>query len=143
MADTYYIGRLADPATIDDAARVKMLGACKIVAQSSVRIVAEIDEHQGLVLVQNRGAIERLVGPGWAVWHIDRRTAFRTFDDATQAARIKMRTLPGMDADGDQVYETWSAFTWNSEPTALEIATARGIVIDLCARLAERPRKPK
>ncbi len=143
MADTYYIGRLADPATIDDAARARMLGACKIVAESSVRIVAEIDDHKGLVLVQNRGAIERLVGPGWAVWHIDRRTAFGTFDEATEAARIKMNTLLGTDAGGDQVYETWSAFTWNSEPTALEIAIARGIVIDLCARLAERTRKPR
>lgn len=120
-----------------------MLGACKIVAESSARIVAEIDEHKGLVFVQNRGAIERLVGPGWAVWHIDRCAAFGTFDEATEAARIKMNTLLGTHADGDQVYETWSAFAWNSEPTALEIAIARGIVIDLCARLADRTRKPK
>ena len=77
MANIYYIGRLADPATIDDAAQAKMLGACKIVAEGSARIVAEIDDHNGLVFVQNRGAIERLVGPGWSVWHIDRRTAFR------------------------------------------------------------------
>jgi hypothetical protein len=78
------------------------------------------------------------VGPGCSVWHIDRHTAFGAFDEAAEAPWIKMKTLLGMDASADQGYETWSAFTWKSGPTALEIAIARGSSSTYAHQLAPR-----
>jgi hypothetical protein len=123
VSDKYYIGRLA-AVRIDDATKAKLLKGAKILVKNEAVVKADLDEYRAVVLIKT-------ANPTWAVWWIDTRAWFDTLDAATKAAQ-GLSFAVDADAPGDDpIYQTWSAFTWTSAPTPVEIARAQGLVYNL------------